>query len=171
MTGMKFNFLKHRTNILLKNSKTLRANVPYRKANDIGIIFTVEDKAKHENVKDLIKKFEQDGKKVTVIEFLPDKKDNYEFRFDFFTERDLSFWGNITSAGALKFAETPFDFLFYLDATPNPMILHLLALSKAKCRVGRAWNDGSSYFEFMIESVANIKVLTETMYKYTALLK
>jgi uncharacterized protein YkuJ len=171
MTAMKLNFLKYRTNALLKNNKTLRANVPYKKAELIGIIFSVEDKVKHDNVKDLIKKFEQDGKKVTVIEFLPENKDNYEFRFDFFTERDLSFWGKITSSGALKFADTPFDFLFYIDATPNPMILHLLALSKAKCRVGMSWDDGRSYFEFMIESVANIKTMIETMYKYTALLR
>jgi hypothetical protein len=171
MTGMKLNFLKYRTNMLLRNNKTPRTNVPYKKAQQIGIIFSVEDKVKHDNVKELIKKFELDGKKVTVIEFLPDDKDNYEFRFDFFTESDLSFWGKITSSGALKFADTSFDFLYYLDTTPNPLILHLLALSKAKCRVGKSWQEGTSYFEFMIESVENIKVMMEAMYKYTALLK
>ena len=168
---MKLNILKYRTNMLLKNDKTQRANVSYKKAQQIGIIFSVEDKLKHENVKELIKKFEQDGKQVTVIEFLPDNKDNYEFRFNFFTEKDLSFWGKITSTDALKFANMPFDFLYYLDVTPNPMILYLLALSKAKCRVGKSWDDGQLYFEFMIESVANIKVMIDTMYKYTALLK
>jgi hypothetical protein len=171
MAGMKLNFLKRRTNNLLRNDKTPRANVSYKKAQQIGIIFSVEDKVKHENVKSFIKKFEHDGKHVTVIEFLPDNKDNYEFRFDFFTEKDLSFFGNITSNDALKFASTPFDFLFYLDSTPNPLILHLLALSKAKCRVGRLWDDGRPYFEFMIESAANTKEMIETMYKYTALLK
>jgi len=60
MTAMKLNFLKRRTNALLKDNKTPRANVPYKKAELIGIIFSVEDKVKHDNVKDLIKKFEQD---------------------------------------------------------------------------------------------------------------
>lgn len=171
MIAMKLNILKYRTNMLLKNDKTPRANVSYKKAQEIGIIFSVEDKVKHENVKELIKKFEQDGKKVTVIEFLPDNKDNYEFRFDFFTEHDLSFWGKITSNGALKFANMPFDFLYYLDIKPNPLILYLLAMSKAKCRVGKSWDDGRSYFEFMVESPDNNKAMIETMYKYTALLK
>jgi len=171
MTGMKLNLLKYRTNLLLRNNKADRTNLSYRKAQQVGIIFTVEDKIKHETVKEFIKKLEQDGKQVQVIEFLPAKKDNYEFRFDFFTEKDLSFWGNITSTDAIKFANTPFDFLFYVDITPNPMILYLLALSKAKCRVGRSWDDGHSYFELMIETVANIKVMMETMYKYAALLK
>jgi len=168
---IKLNFLKFRTNLILKNSKVQRSNVAYTNAHKIGIIFSVEDKAKHETVKELIKKFEHDGKQVHVIEFLPDKKENYEFRFDFFTENDLSFWGNITSSEALKFAEIPFDFLYYLDTDPNPLILHLLAISKAKCRVGRSWDDGHSYFEFMVESVANIKMMVETMYKYTVQLK
>ncbi|MBA4056735.1 MAG: hypothetical protein C0490_18620, partial [Marivirga sp.] len=94
---MKLNFLKFRTSWILKNSKTQRSNVSYNNAQRIGIIFSVEDKGKHETVKELIKKFEHDGKQVQVIEFLPDNKENYEFRFDFFTENDLSFWGKITS--------------------------------------------------------------------------
>jgi len=171
MIAMKLNILKYRTNMLLRNDKTPRTNVSYKKAQQIGIIFSVEDKLKHENVKELIKKFEHDGKHVSVIEFLPDNKDNYEFKFDFFTERDLSFFGKITSNDALKFANMPFDFLYYLDVTPNPLILYLLALSKAKCRVGKSWDDGRSYFEFMVESDANNKVMIDTMYKYTALLK
>ncbi len=164
-------FLKFRTLWLLKQNKTSRSNVSYTNAQSIGIIFSVEDKAKHETVKEFVKKFEQDGKQVVVIEFLPEKKDNYEFKFDFFTEKDLSFWGDITSSEALKFADTSFDFLYYLDTTPNPLILNILARSKSKCRVGRSWDDVRSYFELMIESVTNLKAMTETMYKYTTQLK
>jgi hypothetical protein len=163
--------LKFRTALLLRRNKSARVTVPYKEASHIGIIFSVEDKVKHETVKQLIKKFEHDGKKVEVIEFLPEKKDNYEFRFDFFSDQDLTFWGKINSPDALKFAETPFDFLFYLDMTPNPLILHLLARSKSKCRVGRSWTEGRPYFEFMIESVGDTRVMSETMYNYTTQLR
>ena len=168
---MKLNFLKFRTNQLIKSNKVSRDSVPYKVAQQIGIIFSVEDKVKHETVKDLIKRFEQDGKKVQVIEYLPPDKQNYEFKFNFFTEKDLSFWGNITSNDALKFADIPFDYLFYLDTIPNPLILHLLAMSQARCRVGRSWDDGHSYFEFMVESMDNVQGMVETMYKYTTQLK
>jgi hypothetical protein len=134
-------------------------------------LFTVEDKAKHETVKEFIKKFEAEGKQVKVIEYLPSDKQNYEFKFDFFTENELSFWGKITSADALKFVELPFDFLFYLDTAPNPLLLHLLALSKAKCRVGRVWDDSQQYFEFMVESAPNIKSLVETIHRYIIQIK
>lgn len=168
---MKLNFLKFRTDRLLRNNKASRTSVPYKSAQNIGIIFSVEDKVKHDTVKDLVKRFEQDGKKVQVIEFLPEDKQNYEFKYNFFTEKDLSFWGNITSNDALKFADIPFDFLYYLDVEPNPLILHLLAKSKAVCRVGRSWDEGHSYFEFMVESGNNVREMIDTMYKYSIQLK
>jgi hypothetical protein len=168
---VKFTFLKFRTDSQLKNNKTLRTNLPYKQANNIGIIFSVEDKMKHDAIKDLVKKFEHDGKKVSVIEFLPPKKENYEFLFDFFSDKDLSFWGKITSSNALKFSDTPFDFLFYIDADPNPLILNLLARSKSKCRVGKFWDDGRSFFELMIESNGNTRALMDNMYTYTSQLK
>jgi len=167
---MKLNLLKFRTDLLLKN-KLHRENVSYEASKSMGVLFTVEDKAKHETVKDFIKKFEADGKQVKVIEFLPSDKQNYEFKFDFFTENELSFWGKITSSDAMKFVEIPFDFLFYLDTDPNPMLLHLLAKSKAKCRVGRVWDKSESYFEFMVESPPTIRSLVDTIHRYIVQLK
>ncbi|MFZ6013305.1 MAG: DUF6913 domain-containing protein, partial [Bacteroidota bacterium] len=149
---MRLNFLKIKTKSLLKKNRSSRSNLPYKKAVTVGIIFSVEDKKKHDDVKELIRKLEHDGKQVKVISYLPKQKDNYEFLFDFFTEKDLSFWGNITSSSAVQFADTPFDFLFYLDTTPNPLILNVIARSKAKCRVGKFWSEAEPYFEMMIES-------------------
>ncbi len=168
---MKYTFLNIRTNSHLKRNKTIRTNLPYKQALTVGIIFTVEDKQKHDVVKELVKKLEHDGKKVQVMEFLPKKKDNYEFMFDFFTEDDLTFWGNITSAQALKFADTPFDFLIYLDTVSNPLILHLLARSKSPCRIGKAWPASQPFFELMIESTSSTRSLMENIYTYTTQLK
>ena len=171
MTVIQERLLQYRTGVQLKRNRTERVTIPYSRAKQIGIIWSVEDKVKHDTIKGLIKKFEQDGKQIQVIEFLPKKKDNYEFRFDFFTEEHVSFWGEINSTGALKFSNTEFDYLFYLDATPNPLILNLLARSKAKCRVGRSWAEGYPYFELMIDSVSNIGTMCETMYKYATQLR
>ena len=168
---MRLKLLKARTDWELKKNKASRSTVPYQQALNVGVIFTVEDKQKHESVKEFIKKLERDGKKVQVIEFLPEDRENYEFKFDFFSEKDLSFWGKITAENALRFSEKPFDFLFYVDINPNPFILYLLARGKARCRVGRSWTDGRNYFEFMIESINNNQSLIESIYKYTTQLK
>lgn len=168
---MKHKLLRLRTGWELKKNKATRSTVPYQQALNVGVIFTVEDKQKHECVKEFIKKLEHDGKKVRVIEFLPENKENYEFKFDFFTENDVSFWGKITAENAIRFSDAPFDYLFYIDITPNPLILYLLARGKARCRVGRSWVDARPYFEFMIESFNSNQSLVEGMYKYTSQLR
>jgi hypothetical protein len=167
----KMSFLRMRTSTALRKAGIKRASTPYKHAESIGIIFSVEDRQKHDYIKDLIKKLEQDGKKVSVLEFLPKKKENYEFLFDFFTVDELSFWGNITSEKAMKFSNTPFDYLFYIDSQSNPLVLHLLARSKAHCRVGRFSEDESPFFEMMIEDNGSTKSLIDNVYKYTRQLK
>jgi hypothetical protein len=169
---MKLSFLKYKTSVLLKKQKpSSRNSIPYKKALTTGIIFTVEDKQKHFAIKDFIKKLEGDGKHVQVLEYLPEKTENYEFKFDFFSDKDVTFWGNIRSENALQFADAPFDFLFYLDLNPNPMVMNILARSHAKCRVGKFWDNSDHYLDFMIDSVSNTQALLETLYKYVSQLK
>lgn len=168
---MKLNFLNIRTNNQLKKNKSLRSSIPYKQALTVGVLFTVEDKKKHDDIKEFIHKLEQDGKKVQVLEYLPVKKDNYEFMFDFFTIKDISFWGKIESEKTLKFSDTPFDYLFCMDTERNPMVLYLLARSKAKCRVGRFQDQEKSFFELMIDSNGGTKNLIDGIYKYTSKVK
>lgn len=164
---MKLSFLKTRIANQLKKNKAVRGSTAYQKAETIGILFSVEDKKKHDEVKDFIHKLQQDGKKVQVLEFLPEKKENYEFMFDFFTLKDISFWGKIESAKTLKFSETAFDYLFCLDTRLNPMISYVLARSKSKCRVGKFSENDQALFEFMIDSNGSTKSLIDGMYTYT----
>lgn len=164
---MKLNFLKTRTNNQLKKNKSVRKSTDYKKAETIGILFTVEDKKKHDDVKEFIQKLQQDGKKVQVLEFLPEKKENPEFMFDFFTIKDITFWGKIESAKSLKFSDTSFDYLFCLDTKLNPMISYVLARSKSKCRVGKYDETAEPLFELMIDSNGSTKNLIDGMYKYT----
>jgi hypothetical protein len=168
---MKHTILNIRTNSYLKNNKTLRLSVPYQQAKSIGVIFSVEDKLKHDEVKDFVRKLEHDGKNVKVICFRPEGKDNYQFMFDYFTDEEFTFWGNITSESVNRFVGSSFDFLFYLDVTPNPLILNVIARSKAKCRVGQFWEKGKPFFELMIEVKNGIKSLADGMYKYASSLQ
>ena len=77
-------------------------------------------------------------------------------------------YNHVVSVDHFNFA---FDYLFYIDNEPNPLIINLLAKSKAKCRVGRYADDIEPYFELMIESKDGVKGLIDSMYKYTTLLK
>ena len=168
---MKFKFLRYKTKSYLRNNKTLRYNETYNKSISIGLIFTVENRQKHDHIKNLIRKFEHDGKKVKALAYLPPNQENYEFMFDFFTYREISFWGNITANSALEFADAPFDFLLYLDVSPNDLILNVVAKSKAKCRIGKFWKEGEAFFEMMIETNSDSKALIEELYKYITALR
>jgi hypothetical protein len=166
---MKLKLLKLKTKSYLKN-KTLRSNLPYSQGVNVGIIFTAEYRQKHDLIKEFIKRLEKDGKKVSVISFLPKKNENYEFLFDFFSDEDVSFWGHINSTSVTNFTETPFDFLFCLDTKPNPLVLSVVARSKAKCCIGKHTEANRPYFELMIASEDDTSNLLESMYKYTRLL-
>lgn len=164
---MKLTFLRFNTNSQLKKNKTLRASSTFVKAQSVGIVFTVEDRAKHDVVKDLIKKLEGEGKKVSVLAFLPEKKENFEFLFNYFTIKDISFWGKLQSNDALTFINTPFDFLYCLDETPNLMVLNILAHCKAKCRIGKYVEGNELFFEMMIESKNGVKSLMDAVLRYS----
>ncbi len=164
-------FLEKRTRRALKKNKSARNSVPYKQAQQVGVLFSVEDKQKHLEIKEFVHQLEQDGKKVQVLEYLPLKAENYEFMFDFFTIKDLSFWGEIKSDIAQKFSDTPFDYLYYIDRESNPLAINLLANSKAKCRVGRYREVESDFFELMIEQNGTNKGLMDTMLKYTKQLR
>ncbi len=164
-------FLRWRTRAALRKNKSLRASIPYAQAQSFGLLFTVEDTQKHQEVKNLLRLLHQDGKRAEVLEFLPRKKENPEFMFDFFSPQDVSVWGDITSDKAIDFANKPFDYIFYLDEAPNPHLLYLLARSKAHCRVGRHMPACEPYFEMMIEHAGTIRGLLDNMLKYTRQLK
>lgn len=163
--------LQFSTRKAIRKNDSLRVSIPYKQAQSVGVLFSVEDKQKHDAIKAFVKQLEADGKMVEVLEYLPVAKENYEFLFDFFTIKDLSFWGNLKSVVAEKFMNTPFDYLYCVDRVHNPLILHLLARSKARCRVGQFGENGHAYFELMIEQGGNIQSLIESMYKYSRQLK
>lgn len=163
----KRSFLKMRIKSQLKKNKTARVSTPFHTSKSIGILFTVEDRKKHDDIKNMIKKLETEGKQVKVLCFLPKKKENYEFLFNYFTSDNLNFWGKIESSDVEKFMTENFDFLFNPDTKPNKLIQYILAASKAKCRVGKASENELQLFELMIQPNGNAPSLIEDMYKYT----
>ena len=160
-----------RINSQLKKNKTPRFSQTYKKMKSVGILFTVDDKKKHEQIKSLIKKLEHDGKEIHVLCLLPPKKENHEFLFNFFTKNDLNFWGKIESTDVIKFINQPFDLLFIPDDATELMLKYILAACKAKCRVGKSSEKTKDLFEMMINVNNSKNLLIEEMYRYTYQLK
>ncbi|MEJ2004836.1 MAG: hypothetical protein P8X57_07715 [Cyclobacteriaceae bacterium] len=53
-------FVEYRTKSQLKKNTAFRGSVMYQDAKNVGILYTAEDLNKHDVIKDLVKKFEND---------------------------------------------------------------------------------------------------------------
>lgn len=143
--------LSIKTNHFIRKNKVGRETVSYGNSRTIGLLYCVEDRAKHEVVCDFINNLKEDGKIVKVLCFLGKNKENIDFKFDYFSYEDVSFWGNIKSEEIEKFINTQFDFLYNLDVKSNILIDYILAKSKSKCRVGIYRESTTGLFEMMIK--------------------
>lgn len=162
--------LSYKTKSLVKKNTVQRGSIAYQSVESVGIVFSIDDETKHQSIKRFIHQLENDSKKVEVLAYLPKKKENHEFLFDFFTIKDLNFWGSFTSQKVEQFASKPFDYLFYIDLDSNAFIRNILAMSKAKCRVGKYNDENAPFCEMMLQTANDINSLVDEMYKYTKIL-
>lgn len=156
----------------VKKNVIPRGSMSYNMVSTVGIVFTIDSKEKHEIIKSFVKQLEEDGKKVDVLAYLPHKKENHEFLFDFFTEKDISFWGKFNSEFVTKFTNKSFDYLFYIDEQSNLLVQNVLAMSKAKCRIAKFDESNEQFCEMMVRvpGKGQLKKLVEEMYRYTKIL-
>jgi len=154
--------LQQKTKSIGEKNRGLRMSSPFAFAKRIGIVFTIEDVSKHNAVKHFIQELKNENKEVETLAFLPKGNDNHEFLFKFFTSKDFDLLGRLKNPYALEFIELPFDFLFCLDFVPNVFVNHILAQSKAKCRVGNYTDANKKQLELLIKPRAKKYELLNT---------
>lgn len=164
-------FLSVKTRRWVRKNKSIRSTTNYQKTQSIGIVFSIDDRKKHDVIKSFIKRLEVDGKEVEVLAFLPNNKENHEFLYDFFTVKDISFWGNYNTKKVQAFTNKTFDYLLHVDFDDLDVINGVLALSKAKCRIGGAKVEQSKFYEMIITTPnKEIQSLVDEMYNYISIL-
>ncbi len=143
--------LRRRTERLLDQNQSTGNTVSYQDAKNIGILFTQSDRKKYQAIRDLVKQFMNDEKQVKVLCYLEKGGENYDFRYDYITSKDVGLWGKMQSSSALKFAETTFDYIYYLDLKRNIYLENVLAMSKASCRIGFYKKNNDSLLDLMVQ--------------------
>ncbi len=165
------NLVPLQTQLLIKKDRKLhhRGPVNYQQASWIGILYSVENRSKHDAVTDFVERLREEGKKVEIMTFLGKDKDNYDFKYDFFSAAHISLFGKIKSQGVEDFVNRKFDLLFYLDYEQNPYLEPLLVLSQARCRIGRLGKETKNeLFELMIKTEkGSITNLIEQLHHYS----
>jgi hypothetical protein len=142
-------YIRLKNKKLKKDPNIRHRNVSYKNATKVGLIFTHDSIDKISRAEELNKLFLKDGKTVKIMAYKPVGQVNH-LPYDTFTNKDITFWGKYTRSNVNNFIEQEFDFLFCIDDEPDLIIENIIALSKARCRVGKLNNNQYDLFELMI---------------------
>ena len=108
----------------------------YENAERIGILYNA-DEFGNDIITEALHTLEDDRKYVSKLGYtsnIPkDPASLHEFEF---TRKDISTTGSIKKDSVAKFIQKPFDFLIALDTSNNINFKHILASSKATCKIG-----------------------------------
>ena len=126
-----------------------KKSVSFELAKSIGVLYTWEDKAKEEEVRQFVEAISE-GRQVQCLCFNPDKKVLPDTTHDVFDSSQLSVLGKIESEATNRFLEKKFHYLFHLDMELDEMCQALLSRSQAQYRVGLHSQEGENFYEMMI---------------------
>lgn len=152
------------------SSDAVRTTSNYQDAKSIGILFKIEDDEKHDALNTFVKQLQQEGKDLTLLTYFERLENNpYNFRYEFFSKKDISTLGKIKSRPVQNFIETPFDYLYCITVNHFLPFDYILLKSQAKCRIGRYFPDQESCFELMLDlkEEEGVDELIKQMLHYT----
>lgn len=166
--GLKEFFLNIRTKKSLRHNKTERLSTPFREVKTVGILFSTGGEDKLQKILSFGRELEAFGKSVDFLEFMPKIKKTTVFSgLPWFSMKDINLWGIIQNEQEEKFSKSRFGYLFLADPEPNPVLLNLLARSRASCRVGQSGPGRTPYLDLMIQPAVTSKDLLTEMLNYT----
>lgn len=143
-------------------------SVGFDKALNIGVLVGFRQPIKQEPLLYFLEKLRNQGKKVTVLQYLDHKQQSWLIPgAKLFQRKDLSWLGTIQSPAAHDFIQSPFDYLYILSDQPLKPLLLIAAKSKAKTLIGRAFLDFDPYLDLMIQLPENTSQEQALLHLYT----
>lgn len=130
-----------------------RKTINYNDARSVGVLFSSSNEDNHKAITYFVKLLQKDNKKVNVLAYFDEKHTNpYDFRFDFFTKKDVDYLGRINCLQVNEFMEKKFDYLYCINPQPFPLFDYILQRSQAHCRVGKYHSETTDCFELMVDT-------------------
>lgn len=131
------------------------ASISLQDARSIGVIFNAKDERTFKVIREFTDKLRGGGlRTVKSLGFVP-KEDVASFLqssqdFDFFTREDFNWYYKPQGRKVVGFISEEFDILIDLRLTKFTPLLFIVALSRAKFKVGKYRSDFQDYFDLMI---------------------
>ncbi len=138
---------------LRKNKREVKAcNID--NAKTIGILFNATHQISFEIVKEMVKNLSNKKSKIDVLGYVDSKNliDHYLYRkgFEFFTHKQLNWYYKPIDETVNSFIKNKFHILINLSLDDPYPIQYIVALSKARFKVGR-YTEGNEYLDLMID--------------------
>lgn len=164
-------FLLLRSQSALRNNTTSRVMLRYERAKNIGVLFNSKYEGRDAMViNQFFKRLREEGKNVKSLTYFPQERSNpFDFKFDHFTNKDLTMLGEFKTEVVDRFVSTEFDYLYCLNDSPFLPFDYILAQSKARFRIGIYQPEQSGVFELMINprEGQDMAKIVEEMLAYT----
>lgn len=134
----------------LQKRKLLRSSISLAEARSIGILVNATTDDQLQAALSLADRLKKQKKKVEVLAFTGKAKpSDSSSKYQVFGTKELD-WAFRPKADAVKaFMEQPFDILFYHSHKGEPVLDYIMALSRARFRVG-PYSDSSSVCDLMV---------------------
>lgn len=157
----------------VKRNKTPRFSSSYRDAKSILFYFTSQGNQKIAVIKSIQNKMEKEGKEVKSLYLLLRDEDKPDVHLDDGMERlspeDFSLFGEIQKQSVKKLLDQEFDYLIHADMESSIYSDLVMSKCKAKCRIGRHFEDHKDQYDMMISipDDKRINFLLDQIYHYT----
>jgi hypothetical protein len=171
LSRLKNYFLLLRSQHALRNNATSRVMLQYERAKNIGVLFNSKYEGKEaQAINHFLKRLREEGKNVKALSYFPQERSNpFDFKFDYFTNKDLTVLGQFKNEVVDRFVSTDFDYLYCLNDASFLPFDFILAQSKARFRIGIYQPEEPGLFELMINPVPGQELATviDDMLSYT----
>lgn len=173
---MNFSGLKKKTTFQyyekqLKKIKRTNKNIP-QKIRAVGILADSRLFGSYDISRNLSQKLNMPHKNFEIIIFENLKDDFVTQHYNTFNEKDFGMYGKIKAPNVRDFIDSPYDLLINFN-NENNIFMNVVALrSKAKFKVGFAFDELRELYDFMINIEGNkIDIFNDELSKYLQILK
>lgn len=157
----------------VKNHPYGGQSLRFEESKKVLLFFTSQGNQKIVLVKALQNKLEREGKEVTCLYLVEKDEDKPDVHLDEGMERitvlDFSYFGKIEKLQVLEILKAHYDFVLHLDMESNIHCDLVLASCKARCRIGRYFENHEELYEMMVkvDNDKKINYLIDQIYHYT----
>jgi len=164
-------------NSKLKQHERQAAFRNYQNVATVGIIFNATQQGTYDLARQYIKKISEKGIKYKALGFVDSKQvlDFYQksSHFDYFSRKNINWYGKPNNPSAQEFTDTEFDMLIDLSIENDYPIQYIVALSQACFKVGSKKVGQQNHYDLMIDlgEQKELAVLIEQIDFYLEMIK